>query len=72
MSLPLLVRAMVRDVSSAGRTTGCLYGINVLGAAFGAFVTRWLLVPRGGIPGAVQTAAVGNTVGSSSPSRLCG
>jgi len=62
MSLPFLVRAMVRDVGSAGRTIGYLYGTNVLGAAVGAMAAPWLLIPRWGIPGAVAAAAVGNAV----------
>ncbi len=60
MSLPLLVRAMLRDVATAGRTIGYLYGINMLGAAAGAFAAPWLLLPWGGIPGAVTLAAAGN------------
>ena len=35
MTLPFLVRAFVRDVPSAGRTIGLLYGLNLLGAAAG-------------------------------------
>ncbi len=62
MSLPLLVRAMLRDVSTAGRTIGYLYGINMLGAACGAFAAPWLLLPWGGIPGAVAVAAAGNVL----------
>jgi predicted membrane-bound spermidine synthase len=62
MSLPLLVRAMLRDVSTAGRTIGYLYGINMLGAAAGAFAAPWLLLPWGGIPGAVRVAAAGNVL----------
>jgi len=60
MSLPLLVRAMLRDVDTAGRTIGTLYGINMLGAAMGAFAAPWLLIPLVGIRGAVMIAAVGN------------
>src|SRR5512134_3930907 len=60
MSLPLLVRAMLRDVRTAGRTIGYLYGINMLGASAGAFAAPWLLLPSGGIPGAVGVAAAGN------------
>ncbi len=60
MSLPLLVRAMLRDLSTAGRTIGYLYGINMLGASVGAFAAPWLLLPWGGIPGAVAVAAFGN------------
>jgi spermidine synthase len=59
-SLPLLVRAMLREVSSAGRTIGTLYAINMLGAALGALAGPWLLIPRGGIGGATLVAACGN------------
>jgi predicted membrane-bound spermidine synthase len=60
MSLPLLVRGVVRDAASAGRTIGTLYGINVLGAALGALLTPWLLIRFFGIRGAVLWAAAGN------------
>lgn len=62
MSLPFLVRAMVREVASAGRTIGYLYGTNILGAAAGSLVTPWLLIPHFGIAGAIGAAAVGNLV----------
>jgi predicted membrane-bound spermidine synthase len=62
MSLPLLVRAMLSDVATAGRTIGTLYGVNMLGAAAGAFAAPWLLLPWGGIPGAVAVAAAGNVL----------
>jgi spermidine synthase len=60
MSLPLLVRAMLRDVGTAGRTIGTLYGVNMLGAALGAFAAPWLIIPRAGISGATLVAAAGN------------
>ena len=60
MSLPLLVRGVVRDVSRAGRTIGLLYGINVLGAACGALVTPWLLLRFFGVRGAVACAGALN------------
>jgi spermidine synthase len=62
MSLPFLARAVVIDVEGAGRRIGWLYGINTLGAAFGAFAAPWLLLPRLGIRGAVFAAAVANVV----------
>ena len=62
MSLPLLVRGMVRDRDSAGRTIGTLYGVNVLGAAAGALVTPWVLIRYFGLDGAVMAAAIGNVV----------
>lgn len=53
MSLPFLVRALVRDVQTAPRTIGILYGVNVLGAAAGALVTPWWLLRFYGMEGAV-------------------
>lgn len=58
MSLPLLVRAVVRDVETAGPLIGCLYGANVLGAAIGAASAPWLLIRLWGIRGAIH-AGVG-------------
>jgi predicted membrane-bound spermidine synthase len=60
MSLPFLVRAMVADVSSAGRVVGLLYGVNVVGAAAGAFATPWLLLRHLGVPGAVYVGVALN------------
>lgn len=60
MSLPLLVRGVVRDAPTAGRTIGTLYGINVLGAAFGALLTPWLLIRFFGVRGAVVWAGALN------------
>jgi predicted membrane-bound spermidine synthase len=60
MSLPFLVRAMVRDVAGAGRTIGVLYGINMLGASVGAGLTPWVLIRYFGIRGALVIAALGN------------
>jgi spermidine synthase len=64
MTLPLLVRALVREVRGAERVVGFLYGINALGAAFGAAVTPWLLVRHLGMRAALDVAAAVNvTVG---------
>jgi spermidine synthase len=60
MSLPLLVRAMVRDTPHAARTIGLLYGANVLGACAGALVTPWVLVRLYGIREALLVAGAGN------------
>jgi predicted membrane-bound spermidine synthase len=62
MSLPFLVRAVVTDVAGAGRRIGWLYGTNVLGASFGAFVGSWVLFPRGGLGGAAYVAAGANLI----------
>ena len=60
MSLPFLARAMVRDAGRAARTIGILYGINVLGASFGAMATPWVLIRFVGMRGAVTAAAAAN------------
>ena len=62
MSLPLLARAMVRDVATASDTIGFLYGINVLGAAAGALVTPWVLIRYAGIRAAVMVAVAANVL----------
>ena len=59
-SLPFLVRGMVAEVRTAGRTIGLLYGINLLGAACGAALTPWVLIRLFGIRDAVLFAAAGN------------
>jgi spermidine synthase len=62
MSLPLLVRATVKETASASRVIAGLYGWNVLGAAAGALAAPWLLVRFLGMEGAVRVGAVGNLV----------
>lgn len=62
MSLPLLVRAVVRDAASAPRSIALLYGVNVVGAGIGALATPWLLVRFLGIPGALLCAAAANAL----------
>jgi spermidine synthase len=59
-SLPFLVRAMVGEARTAGRTIGVLYGVNLLGAAAGALLAPWLLIRHYGVRGAVAWAAAGN------------
>jgi len=60
MSLPLLVRSMVVEGRTAPRTIGLLYGVNLVGAAFGALVTPWVLIRVLGIDGALQVASAAN------------
>jgi spermidine synthase len=60
MSLPFLAQGMVRRAGTAGQTIGLLYGINLLGAATGAWLAPWVLIRHYGIRGAVQAAALGN------------
>ncbi len=62
MSLPFLVRALVSDVRTAGRTIAVLYGVNVVGASLGALTAPWVFIRLYGIRGALWAAAVGNLV----------
>jgi predicted membrane-bound spermidine synthase len=57
MSLPLLVRSLVRERAAAAATIGRLYGANALGAAAGALLTPWLLMRFLGVTGAVLVGA---------------
>jgi predicted membrane-bound spermidine synthase len=57
VSLPLLARALTTRVALAGHVIGSLYGWNVLGAATGAFVGTWLLLPRFGLERSLSIAA---------------
>jgi spermidine synthase len=62
MSLPFLVRALVRDAADAPRTIGYLYALNTLGAAFGALITPWVLVRHHGMRAALLCAAAANAL----------
>lgn len=62
LSLPVLARAMIRDLPGAAVKTGRLYGANTLGAAAGALLTTWLLLPLFGMEGAVHHAVLFNAV----------
>ena len=49
-TLTLLIGHVVtRDLSVAGRPVGALYGVNALGAALGAFISDFALIPALGI-----------------------
>ena len=59
-SLPLLARAMTDRIDRAARTVGALYGFNTLGAAAGAAIATWFLLPRLGLEGSLRVGAVLN------------
>lgn len=59
-TLPLMTRALVRDIHLAPQSIGILYGMNTLGAASGAAMAIWLLLPWFGITGACSIAAAFN------------
>jgi spermidine synthase len=60
MSLPLLSRALTRTVDEAAARISQLYGINALGAAVGALLTTWCLLPISGISGSISYAGAMN------------
>ena len=60
-TLTLLIRHLVRqDVDSGGRRIAALYGVNTAGAALGAFLTDFALVPSLGLRGTQLVAVVLN------------
>src|SRR5688572_23532670 len=61
-SLPLLARALTHGIERAASVIGLLYGVNALGAAAGAMVSTWWLLPRLGLDGSVQFGAVLNVL----------
>lgn len=59
-TLPLMTRALVRESRSAPRSIGILYGLNTLGAAFGAVLAPWFLLPYAGVSGSIVVGALCN------------
>jgi spermidine synthase len=62
VSLPLLARAMTENLGLAAKRIGELYGLNTLGAAAGALVATWMLLPRFGLEGTLWIGAAVNLV----------
>ena len=59
-SLPLLGRALASRIDRAASAVGALYGINTLGAAAGALVSTWVLLPAYGFEGSLRVGAALN------------
>jgi spermidine synthase len=59
-SLPLLSRTLTQRVSRAGGVIGALYAVNTVGAACGAFLATWWLLPRLGLAGTLEIGALLN------------
>ena len=59
-SLPLLSRAVTHTLERAARAVGTLYGVNTLGAAAGALLSTWVLLPTFGLDGSVRVGALLN------------
>jgi len=59
-SLPLLARALTDRIDRAASAVGALYGINTVGAAAGAIVATWALLPAFGLGGSLRLGAALN------------
>lgn len=59
-TLPVLVTELTSRTGNVGASTGQLYYINTLGAAIGALAVAYVLLPWGGLDGAVRVAALIN------------
>jgi len=59
-TLPFLSQGFIRRVETAGQVIGLLYGINTLGAAFGALISAYVLIGWVGLSGSVIIAAAIN------------
>jgi spermidine synthase len=63
MTFPLMSGGLIRRLSgSDGHTLGGLYFTNSIGAAIGALVAVFILLPWVGLPGAIRVAGVLNLV----------
>jgi predicted membrane-bound spermidine synthase len=70
-TLTLLIRHLVRhDVSVAGWRIGALYGVNTAGAALGAFLTDYALIPHVGLMATQMTAVLFNVLAGYGALRL--
>jgi spermidine synthase len=61
-SLPLLSRALASRLERAASVIGILYGVNTLGAAAGALVSTWVLLPRLGLDGSIRVGVLFNVL----------
>ncbi len=60
VSLPLLARAVTSRIDRAAAAVGALYALNTLGAAAGAFMATWWILPAIGLSGSLRAGAVLN------------
>src|SRR5262245_39052938 len=61
-SLPLLSRALASRLERAASVIGILYGVNTLGAATGALVSTWVLLPRLGLDDSIRVGVLFNVL----------
>ena len=57
---PAFARALAAGQADVGRRLARIYGLNTLGAAVGAFLTAYLLVPKLGLVGSMTLASLLN------------
>src|SRR2546427_479906 len=70
-ALTVLIRHGVRrDVESAGRRIGALYGANTAGAALGCFLTDYTFIPAGGLQATQMIAVLLTLVAAAGALRL--
>ena len=60
MTLPMMTGALVRESATASKSISLLYGCNTLGAAFGAALAPWFLLPYVGVSGVCSVGAALN------------
>jgi spermidine synthase len=61
-TLPALVRALALGGADVGRTAGRIYGVNTVGAACGALLAGYALLPALGVRGSTLAAAAANAL----------
>ncbi|MSO57244.1 MAG: spermidine synthase [Acidobacteria bacterium] len=62
VSLPLLARAVTPTLDRAAANVGTLYAVNTLGAAAGAMLATWWILPSVGLTGSLRVGAALNLV----------
>ncbi|MGB8194982.1 MAG: fused MFS/spermidine synthase [Chitinophagaceae bacterium] len=62
VSLPVLAQTVTTALPDAGKQVGYLYAFNTLGAALGAAIAAWLLIPAIGMEYTLYFAAILNIV----------
>lgn len=60
MTLPLLTQSFIERIETSGQVIGLLYGINTLGAAFGAIISGFVLIGSFGFDGTINFAVAMN------------
>jgi predicted membrane-bound spermidine synthase len=62
ITLPILAKKFTEKIETASAIVGCLYGVNALGAAFGALATPWILLQHFSFPDILRIGASLNAI----------